>query len=133
MILGYEMLLSLSLSLSRHVCHLHFSSMLALFLALFSNLPLLVICGSISAAVVTVTYGVYVDTLRVVLGYEMQRRPEPGRWRVVNDRVAGFSGFTVKLDSSAASPTEFDRMHRRYWSHPESSFIRRGPAVLRES
>ncbi len=63
--------------------------------------------------------------------YELQRRPEPGRWRLVNDPCAGFSGFTVKLDSSAASPTEFDSMHHRYWADPESSFVKRGPCALR--
>ena len=63
--------------------------------------------------------------------YELQRRPETGRWRLINDRCAGFSGFTVKLDSSAASPAEFESMHHRYWNHPDSSFVRRGPCALR--
>ena len=63
--------------------------------------------------------------------YELQRRPEPDRWRFINDSCAGFSGFTVKLDTSAASPSEFEPMHHRYWSHSESSFVRRGPCALR--
>ena len=40
--------------------------------------------------------------------YSLERRPEPGRWRFVNDGTASFSGFSVKLDTSAAAASEFD-------------------------